>query len=339
MLEGGDRENGAWRKLASLPSLHYSVSDIDAIKWRENPARLLYDDLLTSGLTIGRFLDAVCDAGLYRVADTISVELLRAGRVPRRPDDGQRSAAASDNGVCEPSPLDGGQPGRVEDTRQPGRVEDTRQPGRVEDTRQPGRVEDTGQPGRGSDGGQDAAVRDDGPARRTEDNEQPGRRSDGKRDAAARDDVRAAAAGDGGQPGTADDDGARAEKQDGVRRGASTTERRVDSIGVVYDESCVLGRGGFGCVYLGRFVADGNGRQVAVKVLRGGAGGASFEAEVTRLREYRHANLLRIRAYSYDGTQRHLVYEFMPNGSLQDRLRCRNNTEDHLILNLVITIF
>jgi len=36
-----------------------------------------------------------------------------------------------------------------------------------------------------------------------------------------------------------------------------------------------------------------------------------------------HANLMKLLGYSTDGPHRCIVYEFMPNGSLEDRLACR----------------
>ncbi|KAI5666168.1 hypothetical protein M9H77_16021 [Catharanthus roseus] len=81
-----------------------------------------------------------------------------------------------------------------------------------------------------------------------------------------------------------------------------------------------LGEGGFGKVFKG-FLAD-TGQVVAVKQLdqNGCQGVREFIVEVVTLGMADHPNLVKLIGYCTEGTQRVLVYEFMPLGSLEDHL-------------------
>lgn len=81
------------------------------------------------------------------------------------------------------------------------------------------------------------------------------------------------------------------------------------------DFSDVVGRGGFGVVYKGELP---DGRIIAVKRLKNGAGGgeAEFWAEVTIIARMHHLNLVRMWGFCAEKEQRMLVYEYIPNGSL-----------------------
>ncbi|CAN0870093.1 Serine/threonine-protein kinase PBS1 [Linum grandiflorum] len=81
-----------------------------------------------------------------------------------------------------------------------------------------------------------------------------------------------------------------------------------------------LGRGGFGAVYKGRIKRIG--QLVAVKQLdsSGFQGEKEFIVEVLMLSLLHHPNLVKLIGYCAEGTQRLLVYEYMPLGSLEDRL-------------------
>jgi serine/threonine protein kinase len=60
----------------------------------------------------------------------------------------------------------------------------------------------------------------------------------------------------------------------------------------------------------------------------GPQGNREFLAEVLTLSLVHHPNLVNLIGYCADGRQRILVYEFMPNGSLEDHLFGKNtNTE------------
>ncbi|GJZ74594.1 putative receptor-like protein kinase [Tanacetum coccineum] len=76
-----------------------------------------------------------------------------------------------------------------------------------------------------------------------------------------------------------------------------------------------LGQGGFGAVYKGVLEA---GHQVAVKRLAkdSGQGDVEFKNEVLLLAKLQHRNLVRLLGFSTQGSERVLIYEFLPNASL-----------------------
>ncbi|KAF8021178.1 hypothetical protein BT93_G1568 [Corymbia citriodora subsp. variegata] len=75
-----------------------------------------------------------------------------------------------------------------------------------------------------------------------------------------------------------------------------------------------IGRGGFGDVYKGEL---NDKRVVAVKCLKNVTGGdAEFWAEVTIIARMHHLNLVRLWGFCAEKGQRILVYEYVPNGSL-----------------------
>ncbi|XP_057536779.1 cysteine-rich receptor-like protein kinase 6 isoform X2 [Amaranthus tricolor] len=79
-----------------------------------------------------------------------------------------------------------------------------------------------------------------------------------------------------------------------------------------------LGEGGFGAVYKGKLE---NGQEIAVKRLsRNSAQGvAEFKTEVILVAKLRHKNLVKLLGYCVAIEEKILVYEFLPNSSL-DRL-------------------
>nr|CAB3491633.1 unnamed protein product [Digitaria exilis] len=86
------------------------------------------------------------------------------------------------------------------------------------------------------------------------------------------------------------------------------------------DFSDVVGRGAFGTVYRGDLP---DGRALAVKLLRGvdgGGGEAEFWAELTIVARMHHLNLVRMWGFCADQDKRMLVYEYVPNGSLDRHL-------------------
>ncbi|XP_019261042.1 PREDICTED: cysteine-rich receptor-like protein kinase 10 [Nicotiana attenuata] len=80
-----------------------------------------------------------------------------------------------------------------------------------------------------------------------------------------------------------------------------------------------LGQGGFGPVYKGKLP---NGEEVAVKRLSAdsGQGDLEFKNEVLLVSRLQHRNLVRLLGFWLDGTERLLVYEFVPNASLDQFL-------------------
>ncbi|KAG8077769.1 hypothetical protein GUJ93_ZPchr0007g3952 [Zizania palustris] len=82
----------------------------------------------------------------------------------------------------------------------------------------------------------------------------------------------------------------------------------------------VIGRGGFGVVYLGH-LEDGN--EVAVKVCSQISyhGSKQFLTEAKSLSQVHHRNLVFLVGYCNDGDNLGLVYEYMTQGSLHDHLR------------------
>ncbi|CAL5431300.1 unnamed protein product [Camellia sinensis] len=86
-----------------------------------------------------------------------------------------------------------------------------------------------------------------------------------------------------------------------------------------FQESNILGEGGFGCVYKARL--DDN-VDVAVKRLDGGSQDSikEFETEVDLLSKIQHPNVTSLLGYSIHSETRLLVYELMQNGSLETQL-------------------
>ncbi|TVU33209.1 hypothetical protein EJB05_24999, partial [Eragrostis curvula] len=82
----------------------------------------------------------------------------------------------------------------------------------------------------------------------------------------------------------------------------------------------ILGQGGFGIVYKGCLR---NGTLVAVKRLKDPdvTGEVQFQTEVELIGLAVHRNLLRLYGFCMTSKERLLVYPYMPNGSVADRLR------------------
>ncbi|XP_049379588.1 rust resistance kinase Lr10-like isoform X13 [Solanum stenotomum] len=75
-----------------------------------------------------------------------------------------------------------------------------------------------------------------------------------------------------------------------------------------------LGEGGYGTVYKGKLQS---GRDAAVKMLsKPKADGQDFMNEVATIGRIHHVNVVGLVGYCVEGTKRALVYDFMPNGSL-----------------------
>ncbi|XP_011011786.1 PREDICTED: receptor-like serine/threonine-protein kinase ALE2 isoform X2 [Populus euphratica] len=86
-----------------------------------------------------------------------------------------------------------------------------------------------------------------------------------------------------------------------------------------FDASRILGEGGFGRVYSG-VLEDGT--KVAIKVLKRDdqQGGREFLAEVEMLSRLHHRNLVKLIGICTEEHSRSLVYELIPNGSVESHL-------------------
>lgn len=83
--------------------------------------------------------------------------------------------------------------------------------------------------------------------------------------------------------------------------------------------SNLLGQGGFGYVYKGVFH---DGKEVAIKQLKAGSGQGEreFQAEVEIISHVHHKHLVSLVGHCISGVQRLLVYEFIPNKTLEFHL-------------------
>ncbi|KAL6190346.1 hypothetical protein ACLB2K_036744 [Fragaria x ananassa] len=89
-----------------------------------------------------------------------------------------------------------------------------------------------------------------------------------------------------------------------------------------------LGQGGYGGVYKGKLK---DGPLVAVKVLNRSKGnGEDFMNEVAAISRTSHVNVVSLLGFCFEGSKRALIYEFMPNGSLEKFIYDANNPQkDH----------
>lgn len=98
-----------------------------------------------------------------------------------------------------------------------------------------------------------------------------------------------------------------------------------------WDKKTIIGKGGFGTVFKGNW----KNTLVAIKRIeqRGAESTETHQAQMEQLLQElrilnsrRHDNILPLYGFSSDGLEPCLVYQFMPNGSLEDRLLCRQVT-------------
>uniref|UniRef100_A0A6N2NDK8 Protein kinase domain-containing protein n=1 Tax=Salix viminalis TaxID=40686 RepID=A0A6N2NDK8_SALVM len=82
-----------------------------------------------------------------------------------------------------------------------------------------------------------------------------------------------------------------------------------------FSEKNMLGQGGFGAVYKGVLPS---GQEIAVKRLskNSGQGDLEFKNEVLLVAKLQHRNLVRLLGFCLQGIERLLIYEFVPNASL-----------------------
>ncbi|XP_042964609.1 U-box domain-containing protein 33-like isoform X2 [Carya illinoinensis] len=88
-----------------------------------------------------------------------------------------------------------------------------------------------------------------------------------------------------------------------------------------FNESQKIGQGGYGNIYIGRIQTE-----VAIKMLhsQGSQGSQEFQMEVGVLGQLRHPNLVKLIGSCPEAFA--LIYEYLPNGSLEDRLKCKDNS-------------
>ncbi|KAM0945018.1 putative glycerophosphodiester phosphodiesterase, protein kinase RLK-Pelle-LRK10L-2 family [Dioscorea sansibarensis] len=88
-----------------------------------------------------------------------------------------------------------------------------------------------------------------------------------------------------------------------------------------------LGQGGFGSVYKGHLPGD---RLIAVKLLRNSkSNGDDFINEVSTIGMIHHVNVVKLIGFCSEGLDRALVYEYMPNGSLDKYIFSSNNSNSN----------
>lgn len=93
-----------------------------------------------------------------------------------------------------------------------------------------------------------------------------------------------------------------------------------------WDRRNILGKGGFGTVYKGIW----KNTSVAIKRMEQRANHAYVESQMKQslgelrcLNSCRHDNILPLYGFSMEGEHPSLVYQYMVNGSLEDKLLCR----------------
>ncbi|XP_050221751.1 rust resistance kinase Lr10-like [Mercurialis annua] len=101
-----------------------------------------------------------------------------------------------------------------------------------------------------------------------------------------------------------------------------------------------LGEGGYGTVFKGRLSHE---IYVAVKILNNSKGnGEEFINEVRTMGLIHHVNVVRLVGYCADGFRRALVYEFLPNESLEKFIFSSNRNKHNLgwetLLNIAISV-
>ncbi|XP_062003347.1 rust resistance kinase Lr10-like [Rosa rugosa] len=93
-----------------------------------------------------------------------------------------------------------------------------------------------------------------------------------------------------------------------------------------------LGEGGFGSVFSGKLPS--NGVPIAVKVLKDSKGsGEDFVNEVGTIGRIHHVNVVPLLGFSAEGGNRALIYELMPNRSLEKFIKSRGSNNSSSSFN------
>ncbi|CAL5445194.1 unnamed protein product [Camellia sinensis] len=89
-----------------------------------------------------------------------------------------------------------------------------------------------------------------------------------------------------------------------------------------------LGKGGYGDVYKGKLL---DGRLVAVKLLNEtkGSNGEEFINEVESISRTSHVNIVTLVGHCFEDQKRALIYEYMPNGSLEKFIHNNKSQENN----------
>ncbi|KAG6515089.1 hypothetical protein ZIOFF_025474 [Zingiber officinale] len=105
---------------------------------------------------------------------------------------------------------------------------------------------------------------------------------------------------------------------------SSFTYEALSAATNAFSRDNILGQGGFGYVFKGVLP---NGVPIAVKQLKSGSGQGEreFQAEVEIISRVHHRHLVTLVGYCIAGAQRMLVYEFVPNNTLEYHLHVNNN--------------
>ncbi|KAJ9554631.1 hypothetical protein OSB04_018676 [Centaurea solstitialis] len=122
------------------------------------------------------------------------------------------------------------------------------------------------------------------------------------------------------------------EKKDSSPSSSLDKQRRQLSLAEIklatrdFDDAFVIGKGGFGNVYKGT-IDFGGDIDVAIKRLKidSNQGATEFWAEIEMLSKFRHSHIVSLLGYHENNSKREmiLVYEYLPNGSLEDHLHKR----------------
>jgi serine/threonine protein kinase len=104
----------------------------------------------------------------------------------------------------------------------------------------------------------------------------------------------------------------------GLKGGTFTYEELAAATNGFIDSN-LIGQGGFGYVHKGVLPS---GKEIAVKSLKSGSGQGEreFQAEIDIISRVHHRHLVSLVGYCISGGQRMLVYEFIPNNTMEYHL-------------------